>query len=142
MAETGLVINKDDNIVTVKLERKEACAKCRACTASLESKEMILNAENKCNAKIGDTVKISLEQSSFLKAVFIMYCIPLISLLLGIGIGYLVSLQIGRGNNEIIQVVFGLITLGLSYLIIRLNENKWKNKKFRPIAEEIINANN
>lgn len=138
MAETGLVINKEDNIVTVKLERKEACAKCGACSASLESKEMILKAENKCNAKIGDTVKISLEQSSFLKAVFIMYCIPLISLLLGVGIGYLVSLQIGLGNNEIIQVVFGLVMLGLSYVIIRLNENKWKNKKFRPIAEEII----
>ena len=138
MAEIGIVIKEKENLVTVKLERKEACAKCRACTAGLETKEMLLEAENLCNAKVGDTVKVSLEQSNFLIAVVIMYVIPLIALLLGIGLGYVISEQFGCTSKELISVAFGLVTLGLSYLFIRMNENKWKNKKFRPVAEEII----
>lgn len=141
MAEVGKVVKMKDEFVVIALERKEACASCRACTLGSEGKEMILEAENKCNAKIGDTVGVSLEQSNFLLAVIIMYTIPLIGLLLGIGTGYLVSVQLSLGNKEILALIFGFAFLAISYLGIKLNEPKFKTKRFRPVAEEIIIPN-
>lgn len=140
MAENGVVIRKSGSYVTVKLERKEACAKCRACTAGLESKDMIIEAENMCNAKQGDIVNISLEQSNFLQAVFIMYTVPLVFLFIGLGIGYLVSEIFSLQNTELIAVGCGFVFLALSYLIIRLNEKKWSSKKFRPVANKIVDS--
>lgn len=138
MAETGIVIKQKENYVTVKLERREACAKCRACTAGFETKDMIIEAENICHAQEGDQVEISLEQSNFLKAVLIMYTIPLISLLSGLGVGYLISYELGLKSTELIAVICGFALLAVSYIIIKNNEDKWRDKKFRPVAINIV----
>ncbi|MCT4687608.1 SoxR reducing system RseC family protein [Vallitalea sp.] len=138
MAETGIVIKETGKYVTVKLERREACAKCRACTAGFETKDMIIEAENICDAKEGDEVEISLEQSNFLKAVLIMYTVPLIFLFVGLGVGYLISYALHLQSVEIIAVIFGFVLLAISYLIIRSNEDKWRDKKFRPVANNIV----
>ncbi|GKX29401.1 hypothetical protein SH1V18_18810 [Vallitalea longa] len=138
MAETGIVIKEAEKYVTVKLERTEACAKCRACTAGFETKDMIIEAENVCNAKEGDQVEISLEQSNFLKAVLIMYTIPLTFLLVGLGIGYLISNIFNLQDVELIAVICGFSLLAVSYLLIKSKEDKWRDKKFRPIANKIV----
>ncbi len=141
MAEIGVVLKETSDYVTVKLERKEACAKCRACTAGMTSKDMIIEAENHCSAKSGDYVKISLEQSNFLQAVFIMYTIPLMFLFIGLGIGYGISHVLQLGNNELIAIVCGFALLAVAYFLIRANEERWKSKKFRPVAEQIVHEN-
>lgn len=132
MAEIGQVIEEKGSFVVVSLQRQEACAKCGACTAGLKAKEMIVEAENMCNAKKGDMVNITLEKSNFLKAVIIMYVLPLLGLLAGIFVGYLLN------TNEIIALIIGFIFLGITYGIIRLNEDKFNNKKYRPIADKVI----
>lgn len=132
MAESGLVTEVKNNLVVVKLERQEACAKCKACIAGLESKEMFIEAENLCNAKVGDVVNVSIKNSSFIKAVFIIYTIPCIALLLGLFIGYLFS------KKEIVSILVGFSFLALSYLLIKLNEKRFNTGKYRPIAEEIV----
>ena len=136
--ETGTVIKENGPLVTVKLERKEACAKCKACTAGLETKDMFLEAENLCDAKIGDIVSVSLEQSNFIKAVAIMYVIPLIGLLIGIGLGYMVSDQLNWQGVELISVLFGFVLMAITFLTIRANEKRWNTKEFRPIADHKI----
>jgi sigma-E factor negative regulatory protein RseC len=138
MAEVGKVINTKGPYLVVALERKEACAQCRACSMGHESKEMILEVENECNAIVGDKVTINLEKSNFLIAVVIMYTIPLISLLAGIGVGYLVAKNYIGGNVELISLVVGLVFLAGSYLGIRKNEHRFNTKKFRPIAEKVV----
>lgn len=133
MAEAGQVIEiKGDNVV-VRLVRQDACAKCKACIAGLESKDMFIEAENLCGSTVGDWVNISLEQSSFLKAVFIVYTIPLIAMLIGLLIGYIIF------NNEVGALIVGFIFITLAFLTIKLNEKRFNNGKYRPIAEEIIN---
>lgn len=138
MAEIGIVIKKTSDYVTVKLERKEACAKCRACTAGLSSQDMIIEAENKCGAELGDHVAISLEQSNFLQAVFIMYTVPLIFFFIGLGVGYLLGSMLPT-ITELVALGSGVIFLAIAFFIIRANEARWKSKKFRPVAEEIKN---
>ena len=91
MAEVGQVIEKkDNNRLLIRLERQEACAKCRACSAGMQAKEMLLEAENLCNAKIGDNVEISLEETDFMKAVLIMYGIPFVCFVVGVIASYFI----------------------------------------------------
>lgn len=138
MAETGIVMKEHGNLVTVKLERNEACAKCKACTAGLASKDMILEAENLCHAKEGDIVTVSLEQTNFLKAVIIMYVFPLIALLAGIGIGYYVSALLGWKAVELVAVIVGAIFTAITYMVIRLNDEKFRTKEYTPVADGIV----
>lgn len=132
MGEIGQVIEKKGDTVIVSLQRHDACSKCGACMASIDTKEMILTATNQCNAEVGDQVNISLEHSNFIKAVLIMYCIPLVSLLVGLGIGYLIS------HHELIAMAVGIVFTGVTFLIIRSQESKWNQEKYRPVADRLI----
>lgn len=136
MAESGIVIEKKKNLVVVKLERKEACAQCKACVAGLSSKEMLMEADNLCDAQIGDRVNVSLENSSFLKAVLIMYGIPFLSLLGGLAVGYIFF------KSEIAAILGGFFLLAICFIIIRLNEKKFNNGNYRPVANEIVQQKN
>lgn len=132
MAETGQVVDIKGQLVVVRLERQEACASCKACIAGLEAKDMFIEAENLCDAQTGDWVNISLEQSSFLKAVFIVYTIPLIALLIGLAIGYAIF------RNELGAIIGGFLLLALSFLTIKGNEKHFNKGKYRPIAQEKV----
>lgn len=132
MAEVGQVIEVKDTYVVVKLERSDACGKCQACTMGENSKEMILEAKNICKAKVGDLVSISLEQSNFLKAVGIMYGIPLIALLLGIGIGYVVS------KSDMISLICGLLALAVCYFSIHRISKHMNMDQYRPTADSVV----
>lgn len=137
MAEIGQVTELKGDLVRVKLQRHDACNHCNACTAGVETEEMMLEAENLCSAEAGDLVEISLEESNFLAAVLIMYTIPLAGLLLGVLIGYYVGIAIGM-NPEVVALIIGFGLLIITYLVIRSNENKFKTRKFRPIASNVV----
>lgn len=137
MAEVGQVTAIKGDLVTVKLQRHDACDHCNACSAGVETEEMILEAQNICLAKPGDLVEIFLEPNNFLKAVLIMYIIPLISLLIGVGIGYVVGESMGV-NSEVTALIVGFALLAVTYLTIRSNEDRFHTRKFRPVATNVV----
>ena len=64
MAEKGVVIGlKDNNLAVIKMTRQEACAKCRACIAGMAEKDMFIEAENICGAKVDDWVEVECHQT-------------------------------------------------------------------------------
>ena len=79
MAEKGQVIGLKNNesLAVIKMTRLEACAKCKACIAGMTEKEMFVEAENMCDAKVNDWVEVELEPNGFMNAVLIMYGLPL-----------------------------------------------------------------
>lgn len=137
MAEIGQVTEVKGELIKVKLQRHDACDHCNACAAGVETNEMMLVAQNFCDASEGDLVEISLEESNFLEAVLIMYIVPLFGLLVGIGIGYLIGGAVGM-NREISAIIFGFLLLTVSYLAIKSNEKHFNTRKFRPIASHVI----
>ncbi|MBQ4347670.1 MAG: SoxR reducing system RseC family protein [Firmicutes bacterium] len=138
MAEKGRVINTKENLAVVKLRRTEACAKCRGCIAGMKKDEMLVEAENLCDAKVNDWVELELRENGFLSAVLIMYGIPLVFFIVGIFVGYmLISPLIPGLLPEITSLIFGCIGLALASLWIRSREDKWKQKKYRPVAARI-----
>ena len=138
MAEIGQVtkVNKDE--VVVRLMRQEACAKCGACSAGLESKDMFIHAINLCHAKEDDFVEIELEEANFIKAVFIMYGIPLIGLLIGIAIGEGLGFLFFEGLHDILGIIMGILGALAVYLFIRLNEKRFHTEKYKPVAKKIV----
>lgn len=135
MAEKGLVTQIKEDLVVCTMTRKEACAKCRACIAGLSEKEMIIEAENLCDAVVGDWVEISLSEAGFMSAVLIMYGIPLIALMVGVLAGFYGIAPLLPGvKAEIVSFGLGIILTVIAYLWIHSKEDHWKEKKYRPEA--------
>lgn len=138
MAEIGQVTEVKAESVVVRLFRQEACAKCGACTAGLESKDMFIEANNVCHATKEDWVEIYLEETNFIKAVAIMYGLPLVGLLLGVVIGTFAFRGLSNGFHDLVSLILGLLGAGIVYTAIHLNEGKFKTKRFRPKAVRIV----
>ena len=138
MAEKGLVMQEKGDSLVIKMKRKEACAKCRACVAGLTEKDMILEAKNMCRATVDDWVEVEISESGFLFAVGIMYGIPLIALLAGIMIGnFVLAPMLSFINPDVTSFFTGLVFTGLAYLWIRSQEDRWKEKKITPLAVRV-----
>lgn len=142
MAEKGVVIEQKENLVVVKLIRTEACAKCRACIAGMSKQEMLIEAENECEAKVHDWVELELRENGFGRAVLIMYGIPFVALMAGILIGYfvLVPAMHWEVHRDTISFGLGILLTLLAYLWIRSQESKWSGKKYRPVAAKITES--
>ena len=139
MAEIGKVIEIDGDKAVVVLERKEACAKCRACSAGMKAEEMLIRAENICGAKVGDNVEISLEESDFIKAVMIMYGFPFVMFMVGVLGGYYGCLNANIANPELVGFAAGLALVAVSYGIIKSQEKRWRSGNYIPKAISVKN---
>lgn len=138
IGESGEVIGKEDKYLIVKMQRKEACAKCRACTAGMKTEDMIIKAMNLCNASVGDKVDIVLDNADFMKATLIMYGIPFIGFMAGIFAGYYISLNMGLNNNEIYGIITGILLVIITYIIIHTQEKRFKKGNYVPKAINIL----
>ena len=136
--EAGIVISQNGDFLDVSLIKTEACAKCRACIAGMSKQEMRLSARNLCGAKIGDRVRIELDDGAFLVSSLVMYGFPLLMLVLGIFVGYLLSRAFVYINPEILSVLCGMFSLGMSFFLIRKNEKRFHRPKYQPKAVEIV----
>ncbi len=140
MGETGVVISKKEDLVEVKMKRSPACEKCKACIAlTSSSNEMVLHAKNICNADVGDTVTVELQQSGFFKAIAIMYAVPLAALIFGFLLGFYGAVALNMDNiKEIAGFLLGAGFTTLTYLLINKKEEHWKQTMPKPFATSVV----
>ncbi len=80
-----------ESFVTLEIERKTACGLCgqtRGCGNSIWGKLFAHNssafkAQNRINAKVGDSVIVGINESALLKSAVLLYIVPLASLFIG-----------------------------------------------------------
>ena len=140
MRQTGVVTSVDGNRARVLMQKHSSCSNCGACKMGDEKMEMEIDAINKAKAQTGDEVEVDMENQNVLKAAFIIYVIPLISLLIGIIVGssVLAIMNIERYSDFIAGGV-GFIFLGISYLVIKLKEKNFKgDTQFTPIITKTV----
>lgn len=142
MKETGLVVALNDKNAQVKIERKSACGSCKGCRmGSSEEMSITIEVSNEIGANIGDIVEVDMETINILLAAFIMYGIPLIALLTGVFVSYLVS-QIWVHGSDAVHMLIGILFMVSAFLIIKKNENKIKQStKFKPMVSQIVGKN-
>ncbi len=94
--EQGIIVDKKDGKVVLEIERASACTLCgqkRGCGNAtwgklLGHKDDSLELKNTINANVGDLVIVGLEEKLFLNAAFFLYCLPLMTLLIGALLGH------------------------------------------------------
>ena len=87
---------------------------------------MVFKAENSLKAREGDRVEVKFAVPGKGKALFMVYILPILALIIGAGIG---NAWNPFGNQNLSAVLGALILLILSlFLIFRLNRSKWGPK--------------
>ena len=136
MRELGEVIKLDGNNALVRVIRSSACGKCNACGMGADGKKFIdLTVLNTVDANLHDIVELNMDSPNILLAAFIVYGIPLIAMLTGIVSGYYILFK----ENVLYSTILAFVMLGLSFVMIRLNEDKIKSSnKFLPTMSRKI----
>lgn len=140
--EVGEVIAIEDDKAVIKMQRTEACAKCRACTSGMESKEMIIKAVNICGAVVGDNVEIMLDSADFFRATLIMYGIPFIAFLAGVFGGYYGAVKFNIEYAELVGIGLGIVFVLAAYGIIHTQEYRFKTGGYVPKAMNVVENKN
>ncbi len=107
----------------VKIRRAEACHSCAAkgaChTLGGKTQDISLVVENTLEAKPGDEVVLSLDESAVIKASAVLYLVPAAGLVVGAMSGWALGHQWGYGTDpsSIVGAIVGLaLGLGLTRL--------------------------
>ena len=114
MTKFGQVYEYDEatQTATIHFDRPDACKKCGACGSGSQQGTISLKAD----CKVGDWVRVEMPEGRFLQATAIAYVIPLIGLLGGMGLGWL--LGAGSDGGMLIGALVGLaISGGILYLV-------------------------
>lgn len=128
----GIVKEIKDNTVVVTMQRQDMCGDCHACEMLSGKKQCTLNCKTDIPCQIGDQVEVSITNDYFLKATYLIYGIPLVGLLLGLGMGVCVSRVIGVQYEDIVVVVSMIIGIGLGMFYIKVKDHKKTYEQFLP----------
>ncbi len=125
--ETARVIQCQDTFAWVETNRKSACDSCamnKGCGTGAISKvfgekRARLKVINKINASVGDSVLIGINEAALLTGSFLVYMVPILSLLGFALLGELMASQLLVENNEWFTILFGVFGLVLAMWWVR-----------------------
>ena len=143
MEQQGYIIEVvDRKTAKLKMQRHSACASCGKCATTSEKKDIIVEVDNTIGAQVGDKVKVNMETVNVLKAAAIVYIVPLVALLVGtIGTYFVLDLLKINTNIETISGAVGLVSMLISFLILKKNDKKFRDsREYIPIVTEVIKA--
>ena len=141
MDELGLVVGLKEELAVVNIKRKSACGSCKACEMGRSNiSELNVEVKNSLGAAVGDHVKIQMQTPDILKAAFLVYMIPLLALLGGVTLTYLIQ-RAQNISNEPMMIVVGVVLMLFSFLYVRKKDKQLKETEaFEPIMTEVIKA--
>ena len=120
IASDTTVVNTAVTTATLEIERKTACGICgqtRGCGNSIWGKlfahqSTAFKAQNRINAKVGDSVIVGINEKALLKSAMLLYIVPLVTML----IGAILAKQLNTSElSAMLGAVVGLV-LGLLWV--------------------------
>jgi sigma-E factor negative regulatory protein RseC len=141
--EVGVVTETDGVMAKVIIQKKGACEGCSVQeTCKPTEKGMEIEVLNTVQARVGQTVRVSIGAYSYLKSSMIAYGIPLVFFIGGAILGknagdrYFTDL-----NSDLVAAIAGFVSLIISLLFIKLFSGHAGSKiEYKPHIEEIINS--
>ncbi|NMM61342.1 SoxR reducing system RseC family protein [Clostridium sp. P21] len=131
----GVVIQTIGNIAKVKANRHGDCKNCGACPGD---KAMVVDAINTIGAKPGQHVSFEIKEVNMLKAAFVVYILPLVSVFIGAVIGGFIAEKSGHGSVPF-QVVGGILAFIVSIIYIKFFDKAAnKDENMKPIITRIL----
>ncbi len=139
--EQGIVIKIDSETAWVKTTKTSACKACAArssCHSLGGGKEMEVEAINRAGAKVGQKVVISFDTSPLLKATFLLYVFPILTMLVGAFIGQQLAPNFNF-DTSMLSAIMGFSFFGLTLLFVKSRGNKLAQKdEYQPKIIRII----
>lgn len=131
----GIVIESNDNLAKVKVNRHGDCKNCGACPGDNAT---VLDVRNLLKAKPGQRVLFEIKETNILKAAFVVYMVPLIGILLGAMSGMWLAEKMGEVEKvfEIGGASLGFILAALYIKIFDKSTNT--DSKMKPIITHIL----
>ena len=140
MRDKGTVISTEDNYARVEVSCLDACHGCSASILCIGEKNAkgLLSVKNPLKAKTGDCVQISIPESHYSKALILLFGVLLFAILMGMGLGYLISpiLPLSSSEGSVLGIALGVVLAGIG-LSIRFK--RIDNKSLYPEIIEILN---
>lgn len=138
MKEYGKVSAVQGKKADVIIQRSAMCGDCGACQIGREKMTMETMADNPVKAKPGELVAVEMNFMSLFQASMIAYGIPLIMLVVGFGLGWILAPNFG--TDQILTSFWcGIIFVALTYWVIHLLEKRGYFKgKYHPVITEIL----
>jgi sigma-E factor negative regulatory protein RseC len=139
--EIGIITKTEGVTAKVAIQKKGTCEGCSVkgvCETQGEGAE--IEALNPINAKVGQTVKVSIKPQVYLKGTMLVYGIPLIALIAGAIFGKNIGEEYFKGtSSDLVAAVAGFGALILSFLFIKIWTRSFETKtEYKPVIEEII----
>lgn len=139
MNQVGYVSKIEKDMAIVNIKRASACGdNCSSCGGKCNMPVVKVKIKNILNSKPGDYVMISSNTKLIMKAAFIVYVLPLISLIIGIGVSGFVLNNFGVKEVEIYSLLIGLGFLVSTYVIINRIDKSLKAKGIEEFKMENI----
>jgi len=131
MEKIGFIKSLEGDIAVVEIKRASACGEnCASCKGGCAPTAVYARVKNNVNASVGQYVKLHSENKKVVKAAFLVYIIPLFSLIIGVVIGLWLATYLGyESQKELIGAGIGFVFLAVSYLFLRFGESKLKESK-------------
>lgn len=119
--EIGTVIRLEGGRAVISMKHEGSCRKCGAAAIGLCKGGLMqeLTVRNSKQARVGDTVKIGLEQGIQYRGFFLAYVIPAAALIMGMAGGHFLGAYTGHPALDIIAGFTSLIVISL-YSVRRL----------------------
>jgi sigma-E factor negative regulatory protein RseC len=137
--EQGHVCQVADGKAVVEIQRGSACSKCHAdCACSGDETQLMrVEVRDPIGVHIDQCVQLSIENTSVLRASFVVYMVPLFALITGVLAGkYLGQIM---GVRDLLEILCGFGALGLSLIIVRLYNNAFQRDiRNQPVITKII----
>ena len=140
--EKGTVVRVDSSSAWVKTTRTKACDTCQArssChTLGGGGEDIEVEAINEAGAKVDDTVVLSFKTSSFLKATFLVYMLPILSLMAGIAMGHAAA-SLFHLDPSAPSVIIGFLFFVIAIWFVKIKGNKLsQTNEYRPKIIRIV----
>lgn len=142
MEQIGFVVATEKDIAKIIVGRASACGEnCASCGSSCNTQGVSLEIKNTLGAKPGDYVELKSQTSRIIKSAIIVYLFPLLAMIVGIVFGINIFKNANFESYETYGFIVGLVFLGLSYIILKLVDNKIKknNKSIIEMAKIVNN---
>ena len=114
--EQGIVIEVNNNEVQIKVGRHSDCSNCGGCPGS---DSIIISANNRVGAKVGERVEFEMREDNVLKGAFIVFVLQLIIEFMGVILGGFIGKYIGS-NINVFQIIGGITAFLLSMIFVKL----------------------
>lgn len=116
--EEGTVVEAGGGTAQVMMRRSRLCEGCGSCCVMVGDDAMLAEADNAVGAKKGDRVVVDLPVRLSIKAAWILYGLPLLAFLGGLGAGALVGSALGWGFNVPLALACAVALTILSFVLL------------------------